>query len=142
MCEQALVRDFVFPNGLAFSPDEKIIYISDFRRGHIRAFDVLRNGTLGIATDRVFCELQGEGPGAPDGMKVDVEGNVYCTGPGRIWIIDTSGKHLGTILTGAQTTNIGWGGEDWKTLFFTTRHTLGRIELKVPGIPVPAKPLG
>ena len=129
MCEQALVRDFVFPNGLAFSPDEKIIYISDFRRGHIRAFDVLRNGTLGIATDRVFCELQGEGPGAPDGMKVDVEGNVYCTG-------------LGTILTGAQTTNIGWGGEDWKTLFFTTRHTLGRIELKVPGIPVPAKPLG
>ena len=134
-----LVRDFIFPNGLAFSPDESTLYIDDSRRMHIRAFDVQPNGTLALATDRVFCELKGERPGHPDGMKVDVEGNVYCTGPGGVWVIDPSGKHLGTILTGAkkQTTNCAWGGDDWKTLFITTVETLARIQLNIPGVPVP-----
>ena len=132
-----LVRDFVMPNGLAFSPDETVLYIDDSRRGHIRAFDVEPNGMPALATDRVFFEFTGEGVGVPDGMKVDVEGNIYCTAPGGIWIIDPSGKHLGTISTGAQTTNVGWGGDDWKTLFFTTRPALGRVELKIPGVPVP-----
>jgi gluconolactonase len=131
-----LVRDFVLPNGLAFSPDESILYINDSRRRSIRAFNVEPNGLLAMASDRVFCQMAGDLPGNPDGMKVDVEGNVYCTGPGGIWILDPAGKHLGTILTGA-TTNIAWGGGDWRTLFFTTRHTLGRIQLKLPGIPVP-----
>ena len=134
-----LVRDFVVPNGLAFSPDESIMYVDDSRRGHIRAFNVQPNGTLAPATDRVFCELKGDRPGSPDGMKVDVDGNVYCTGPGGVWVIDPSGKHLGTILTGSdQTTNCAWGGDDWKTLYITTRATLARIQLKKPGIPVPA----
>jgi gluconolactonase len=134
-----VVRDFVLPNGLAFSPDESILYINDSRRGHIRAFNVEANGSLALATDRVFAQLKGELPGVPDGMKVDVEGNVYCTGPGGVWVLDSSGKHLGTILTGApSTTNIAWGGGDWKTLFITTRHTMGRIQLKIPGMPVPA----
>ena len=132
-----VVQDFVFPNGLTFSPDESVLYINDSRRMHIRAFDVQPNGMLALATDRVFCELKGEGVGIPDGMKVDVEGNMYCTGPGGIWIMDPSGKHLGTVLTGEQTTNIGWGGDDWKTLFYTTRHILGAIKLKIPGVPVP-----
>jgi gluconolactonase len=132
-----LVRDFVLPNGLAFSPDERILYINDSRRRHIRAFDVEPNGLLALATDRVFCQMYGDLPGNPDGMKVDVEGHVYCTGPGGIWILDPAGKHLGTVLTGAQTTNIAWGGDDWKTMFYTTRYTLGRIQLKIPGIPVP-----
>ena len=133
-----LVRDFVLPNGLAFSPDESVLYISDSRRGHIRAFDVEPNGTLALATDRVFCELDGEGPGVPDGMKVDVEGNVYCTGPGGIWIIAASGKLLGRILTGPEPpSNVAWGEDDWKTLFYTTRHSLGRIRLKIGGVPVP-----
>jgi gluconolactonase len=136
-----LVRDCVLPNGLAFSPDERILYINDSRRRHIRAFDVEPNGLLAQATDRVFCDMRGERPGNPDGMKVDVEGHVYCTGPGGIWILDPSGKHLGTILTGAATTNIAWGGDDWTTLFFTTRQTLGRIQLKIPGITVPRGPL-
>ena len=135
-----LVRDLAFPNGLAFSPDESILYIDDYRKGHIRAFDVQPDGTLNLASDRVFCKLKEPrpfSPDAPDGMKVDVEGNVYCTGPGGVWVIDQSGKHLGTILTGAQTTNVGWGGEDWKTLFITTFEALYRIQLKVSGIPVP-----
>src|SRR5688572_13793098 len=72
-----LIDDFVLPNGLAFSPDESVLYINDSRRGHIRAFDLLPNGTLAKQTDRVFVDLRGDEPGVPDGMKVDVEGNVY-----------------------------------------------------------------
>jgi gluconolactonase len=135
-----LVRDFVFPNGLAFSPDENILYIDDYRRGHIRAFDVQTNGTLALATDRVFCSLREPrpiGPDGPDGMKVDVEGNVYCTGPGGVCILNQEGQHLGTILTGAQTTNVAWGGADWKTLFITTFGTVGRIQLNIAGVSVP-----
>ena len=133
-----LVRDFVTPNGLAFSPDESILYINDTRREHIRAFGMQPNGTLALATDRAFSELKGDRPGFPDGMKVDTQGNVYCGGSGGIWIIDASGRHLGTVVHGQPaTTNMAWGGEDWKTLYFTTRRTLGRIRLNIPGIPVP-----
>jgi gluconolactonase len=132
-----LVWDFVVPNGLAFSPDERILYVNDSRRGHIRAFDVEESGLLAMATDRVFATLQDERIGVPDGMKVDVEGNVYCTGPGGIWIFDRDGTHLGTVATGAQTTNVAWGDDDWKTLYFTTWRTLGRIRMNIPGIPVP-----
>ena len=135
-----LVRDLVFPNGLAFSADESILYVTDYRGGNIRAFDMQPNGTLALATDRVFCQLREPrpiGPDGPDGMKVDVEGNVYCTGPGGVWVIDESGNHLGTIVTGEQTTNVGWGGEDWKTLFITTFGAVYRVPMKVAGIPVP-----
>ena len=135
-----LVRDFVLPNGLAFSPDESVLYVDDSYRGHTRAFDVQPNGTLGLHTDRVFCDMRSELPGLPDGMKVDVEGNVYCTGSGGVWVIDPSGRHLGTVLTGAnQTTNVAFGGGDMRTLFITTRDTLARIQVNVPGLPVPPK---
>jgi gluconolactonase len=132
-----LVRDFVVPNGLAFSPDESILYVNDSRRGHIRAFDVEPTGLLALATDRVFATLRDDRVGVPDGMKVDSAGNVYCTGPGGIWMFDSAGTHLGTIATGAQTTNVAWGDDDWSTLYFTTWQTLGRIRMKIPGIPVP-----
>jgi gluconolactonase len=133
-----LLKDFVVPNGLAFSPDESILYVNDTRRMHIRAFDVQPNGTLSLGSDRVFSEVRGSGPGFPDGMKVDSEGNVYCGGSGGIWIIDPAGNHLGTIVHGApETTNVAFGGDDWKTLYFTTWHTIGRVQLNVPGIPVP-----
>ncbi len=133
-----LVRDFITPNGLAFSPDESVLYINDSRRGHIRAFDMQPNGTLALATDRVLCDLRGDRPGVPDGMKVDVEGNVYCGGSGGIWVIGPSGQHLGTIVHGAEaTTNVAFGGDDWKTLYFTTRNEVGSIDLNIPGIPVP-----
>ncbi len=132
--------DFARPNGLAFSPDEKLLYINDTRRRHIRAFELEPNGMPLIATDRIFCDLNGERPGNPDGMKVDVEGNVYCGGAGGIWVMDSAGNHLGTIVHGAPgTTNMAWGGPGWKTLFFTTRNTLGCIDLNIPGMPVPAK---
>ena len=132
-----LVRDFVVPNGLAFSPDESILYVNDSRRGHIRAFDMEPTGLLALATDRVFATLRDDRIGVPDGMKVDIAGNIYCTGPGGIWMFDSAGTHLGTIATGAQTTNVAWGDADWSTLYFTTWQTLGRIRMKIPGIPVP-----
>jgi gluconolactonase len=133
-----LVRDFVTPNGLAFSPDEKTLFINDSRRGHIRSFDVQPNGTLALATDRVFADLRGDRPGVPDGMKVDIEGNVYCGGSGGIWVFDSSGIHLGTIAHGApSTTNLAWGDDDWKTLYITTRDSLAKMRLKISGIPVP-----
>src|SRR6202161_1626822 len=96
-----LAGDFVLPNGLAFSPDESVLYINDSRRGHIGAFDLRPNGTLAKQTARVFADLRGDEPGVPDGMKVDVEGNVYCGGAGGIWILDSKGKKLGRILHGA-----------------------------------------
>jgi gluconolactonase len=135
-----LIGDFVLPNGLAFSPDERVLYINDTRRGHIRAFELLPNGTLAKHTDRVFADLRGGEPGVPDGMKVDVEGNVYCGGAGGIWIMDPQGKQVGRIVHGAPaTTNIAFGGDDWKTLYFTSRNHLGSVNVKLPGLPVPAQ---
>ena len=133
--------DFATPNGLAFSPDESILYVSDSRGGvEIRAYDVQNDGSL--ANERVFFKFESDLRGVPDGMKLDVEGNIYCTGPGGVWIIDPSGKHLGTILTGArQTTNCGWGGEDWRSLYITAFDPwLAQIRLKIPGLPVPVNP--
>ena len=116
-----VVRDFELPNGLCFSPDESVLYVNDTRRHHIRAFDVLPDGALDLGSDRIFAELGGDAPGAPDGMKVDVEGNLYCGGSGGLWILNPSGAHLGTIVHGAaQTTNLAFGGPDWKTLFFVS----------------------
>src|SRR5215217_6277658 len=133
-----LVDNFTLPNGLAFSPDESVLYVNDTRRGHIRAFDVMPNGTLARASDRVFADLRGAEPGVPDGMKVDTQGNVYCGGAGGIHIMDRAGRKLGRIVHGAPaTTNIAFGGEDWQTLYFTSRNHLGSVRVKVPGIPVP-----
>jgi gluconolactonase len=130
--------DFVGPNGLAFSPDEKIFYINDVRRGHIRAFDMLPNGLPAKQTDRVFADLRGAEPGNPDGMKVDVEGNVYCGGSGGLYILDPKGKKLGRIAHGQPaTTNMAFGGADWKTLYFTTRTHLFAVNVNIAGIPVP-----
>ena len=134
-----IVWDFTRPNGLALSPDESVLYINDTRRRHIRAFDLEGNGMPLLASDRVFCDLGGERPGNPDGMKVDAAGNVYCGGAGGIWVIDPAGRPLGIIDHGqAGTTNVAFGGGDWQTLFFTTRHTLGSVPLRTPGLPVPS----
>jgi gluconolactonase len=135
-----LTDSFVGPNGLAFSPDESVLYIIDSRRGHIRAFDVLPNGMLAKQTDRVFADLTGSEPGNPDGMKVDIAGNVYTGGTGGIWILDPQGKRLGRIVHGyPATNNIGFGGDDWKTLYFVSRTVLGAVNVKISGVPVPAQ---
>src|SRR4029450_4779442 len=93
---------------------------------------------LAKQSDRVFADLRGSEPGVPDGMKVDVAGNVYCGGSGGIWGLDPQGKKLGRILAGPPPTpNGASGGHAWKTLFFTSRTHLGAINVKIAGIPVP-----
>lgn len=129
-----LVDDFESPNGLAFSPDESLLYINDSRRCHIRVFDVNPDGS--ISNGRLFTDVTGEGLGIPDGMKVDVEGNVYCTGPGGIHVFDSHSNHLGRIRVPEQTANFGWGDPDWRALYITARSSVYRIRLNIPGIPV------
>lgn len=126
-----LVKDFERPNGLAFSPDEKLLYIDDSQRQHIRVFDVQADGTL--AKGRVFADMQGEGDGVPDGMKVDGRGNVYCTGAGGVWVFDPKGTHLGTIQPTEVPANCAWGDADGQTLYMTARTGLYRVRLKVKG---------
>ncbi len=134
-----LVNDFLTPNGIAFSPDESVLYINDSARRHIRAFDLQPNGTLARQTDRVFVDLSGPEPGGPDGMKVDSAGNVFCGGAGGLYIIGPTGKKLGRIVHGfANTANVAFGGDDWKTLYFCTRTSLGSFKVKIAGVPVPA----
>jgi gluconolactonase len=133
-----LTETFVGPNGIAFTPDERVLYINDSRRRHIRAFELLPNGMLAKQTDNVFADLAGSEPGVPDGMKVDVAGNVYCGGSGGLYILNAQGKKLGRIVHGhPATTNLAFGGDDWKTLYFTSRSTLFSVNLKVAGVPVP-----
>ena len=134
-----LVNDFLTPNGIAFSPDESVLYINDSARRHIRAFDVAPNGTLARQTDRVFADLGGPEPGVPDGMKVDSAGNVFCGGAGGLYILDPKGKKLGRVVHGfGNTANVAFGGDDWKTVYFCTRTSLGSFKVKIAGVPVPA----
>jgi len=133
-----LVDDIMAPNGIAFSPDETVLYIVDTGRRQIRAFDVEPNGMIARGTDRVFADLSGSEPGYPDGLKVDTAGNVYCGGSGGLYIIDASGRKLGRVVHGfGSTPNVAFGGDDWKTVYFCTRASLGSFKVKIPGIPVP-----
>lgn len=127
-----VVREGETPNGLAFSPDEKILYVNDTRLAHIRAFDVKPDGTLGEG--RLFYQLVGKEDGVADGMKVDSEGNVYTTGPGGIHIIDSKGKLLGRLLISEHCTNFCWGDDDWRSIYITSHESVFRTRIKIPGI--------
>lgn len=129
-----LVDDFERPNGLALSPDERTLYVDDTRRRHIRAFDVTEDGRL--ERDRMFADLEHPDEGGPDGMKVDVEGNVYCTGPGATWVFNAAGALLGRIITPERPANCAWGDADRRTLYITARSSVYRVRVAVPGIPV------
>jgi len=129
-----LVDDFDRPNGLAFSPDESLLYIDDSDRVFVRVFDVKPDGT--IANGRIFAEPKGTEPGTTDGMKVDSEGNVYVTGPGGISVYNPSGKKLGRIDLPEVAANLAWGDKDWKTLYITGSTSLYRIRLSIQGMKV------
>jgi gluconolactonase len=135
-----IIDDMIRPNGLAFSPDESLLYVADSRRRHVRAYDMVANGTIGKETSRVFVDLNGTEPGVPDGIKVDTAGNLYSGGSGGLYIIDSKGRKLGRIVHGQPaTTNVAFGGDDWRTLYFTTRSTLFSVTVKIAGVPVPVK---
>lgn len=133
--EPTLVSDdFTFPNGLALSPDESVLYANDTRQAVIKAFDVRADRTFG--PPRIFYRLVGDEPGVADGMKVDEEGNVYVTGPLGIHVVAPDGTLLGRIRVPGHTTNLGWGDADWRGLYITTYTSVFRIRLGIPGIPV------
>jgi gluconolactonase len=123
----------IAPNGIAFSPDEKLLYVNG--GGQIFRYDVRPDGT--VANRRLFIDPRASGekaPGNPDGMKVDRAGNLWSTGPGGIWIISPAGKHIGTILLPEPATNLAFGDADGKTLYITDRRSFGRIRLNAAGI--------
>lgn len=129
-----LTAELSRPNGLAFSPDEKTLYVanSDSKRKLWMSYPVKSDGTL--AAGKVFFDVTASTEdGLPDGMKVDKEGNVYGTGPGGIWVISAAGKHLGIIKPTEPPANCAWG-DDGKTLYMTARTSLYRIRLNVTGI--------
>ena len=126
--------DFLYPNGLCFSPDEKLLYVNCSRERLIRAYDVKPDGSLGKG--RLFHQYDGPERGVPDGLKCDIEGNVYCTAPGGIYVHEPSGKVLARIKTpGHHATNIAWGDDDWRSLYITMIGSVLRTRLNVPGVP-------
>ena len=130
---QLLAADFEKPNGLAFSPDESVLYIDDSHHQHIRSFDVANDGSL--RNGRVFADLAHESAGVPDGMKVDQDGNVYATNSLGIWVHNSSGEFLGLITVPEVPANCAWG-EDGQTLFITARTSVYRVRMNVPGVKV------
>ncbi|SFK95608.1 gluconolactonase [Paenibacillus sp. 1_12] len=133
--EITLLGMFNRPNGLAFSPDEKLFYMDDTNLQHVEVFDVTEDGL--ITNGRVFATLDtDEGRGAADGMKVDSLGNVYVTGPGGVWVIAPDGEKLGIFKFPEVAANLCWGGDDWKTLYVTATSSLYSLQLNIPGIPI------
>ena len=130
----AVAEDFERPNGLAFSPDESILYIDDTDHRHVRAFDVRPDGSL--ANGRVFVDMDVPAQGNPDGMKVDTEGNAYVTGGGGLWVVEPNGNHVGTVAFPESLTNVAFGGPDNRTIFVTAGHSVYSVQGKVPGVKV------
>jgi gluconolactonase len=130
---QVIIKNLDLPNGIAFSPDQKTLYISnsDPARKIWMMYDVAADGT--VSNGRLMADATSDkGSGNPDGMKIDAQGNIYGAGPGGLWIFSATGKHLGTIKMPETVSNCAWG-DDGKTLYITARTSIYRIRLSVPG---------
>ena len=131
---QLLIEDLPRPNGIAFSPDEKFLYVDNsepkklWMRYTVQPDGSLANGTL------LYDATADSAPGAPDGMKVDKEGNIYSAGPGGVWIFSAAGKHMGTIKVPEKVGNLAWGGSLGKTLYITASTSVYSIELGIAGV--------
>jgi len=127
-----LTKDLTAPNGLAFSPDGKLLYVDDDDDKHIHVWDVAADGTL--RNGRIFGDETGaKGDGVPDGMRVDTNGNIFVTGPKGIWVWDPQGHHLGTVVLPEQPANLNWGDNDYGTLYITATTSVYRLKTKVRG---------
>lgn len=132
---QLISTDFEGPNGIAFSPDEKYLYVTnwDDKKKLVMRYEVKADGTL--ANGKVFFDMtDAPGEDALDGMKVDRQGNLYVSGPGGLWVLSPEGKHLGTIIAPKHPHNMTWGDEDGRTLYLCARSGLYRMRLNIPGI--------
>ena len=129
---ELLVKDLYRPNGLAFSPNEKVLYVANTQGSKgIYAFDVKLDGTL--ENRRIFVKPSGW----PDGIKVDIKGNLYVTSNSNVLqIYDKTGKKIGKIITPERSTNCAFGGPDYKTLFITAQTSVYRVQLKIQGVQV------
>jgi gluconolactonase len=126
---ELLIDGLEGPNGLAFSPDGKRFYVDDSTRRAIYVYD-FADGKF--TNQRLLGKEEGPG-GVPDGMKVDVRGNLYVTGPLGVWVWDAEGNHLGTIVVPETPANVAWGDADYQTLYITAKTSVYKIRTKVPG---------
>ena len=128
-----VTTDFVYPNGLCFSPDEKLLYVNCSRERLIRVYDVRDDGSVGPA--RLFHQYTGTERGVPDGMKCDVDGRVYCTGPGGIWVHNPDGSVVARLATpGHHPTNFAFGDDDWRTFYITFIGCVAHTRLNTAGV--------
>jgi gluconolactonase len=128
-------KDLRGPNGIAFSPDERYLYVAnwDEKKKVVMRYRVNDDGTL--SDGAVFFDMTAApGEDALDGIKVDVRGNLYVSGPGGLWILSAEGKHLGTIVGPEHPHNLAWGDADGRTLYLTAQTGLYRIRLNIPGV--------
>ena len=131
---ELLIKDLTRPNGIAFSPDERYLYIAVSDPDHKvwMRYDVQKDGS--VTNGKVFYDATSDkADGLPDGMKLDQKGNIYSAAPGGVYIISPEGKHLGTIKMPEKTANLNWGGGDARTLYITASTSLYRIRLEIPG---------
>jgi gluconolactonase len=130
---QLVVERYLFsqPNGICFSPCERLLYVNDTEQANIRVFDVTKDGEL--RNGRIFASgiRESLNPGLPDGMKCDAEGNVWVTGPGGVWVYRPDGTLSGRIAIPEPAANLAWGGRDWRTLFVTASTSLYAVDVKV-----------
>ena len=130
---QLVIKDLPRPNGLAFSPDERFLYIADSGKRQWLRYRVQDDGS--VTDGKLFLDASTDpAKGSPDGIRVDKEGNIYGSGPGGVWIISPDGKHIGTIKVPEVVSNVAWGDADGKRLYITASTSLFRIQLKVPGV--------
>jgi len=130
---QLIIGDLGRPNGIAFSPDEKVLYIAESGKKVWLRYDVQPDGS--VTNGRLLLDASTDpAQGGPDGIRVDKSGNIYSSGPGGVWIISPEGKHLGTIKISEKVANVAWGDKDAKTLYITASTSLYRIRLSATGV--------
>jgi gluconolactonase len=133
---QLLVSDLTRPNGIAFSPDEKYLYVNNSEPKKIwMRYRVQADGTVG-EPKLLYDATADLRPGSPDGMKVDREGNIYSAGPGGVWILSPEGKPLATIVIPEKVSNVAWAGLDRQMLYITASSSIYRVHLNIPGAPL------
>lgn len=126
-----LIDNFEGPNGLVLTADQQTLYVTDSEASHIRSFRVSEDWRL--SGGEVLVELGGDGEGVPDGLKLDVGGNLYCTGPGGIWVCSPHGAVLGRIQTPQVAANLAWGDDDAGSIYITASTGLYRIRSRTTG---------